>query len=119
MAVGQHALPIRRERVKDRLDDRLDSPLPDNLGDSLREGCQPGGGAGDEDAGLAGHVHATRLENRHSEQAALIAIIVELPNDFPRRELMHRVVGVSGEFVLDGAENVLDAELGAEALDEF
>jgi hypothetical protein len=29
--------------------------LPENLGDSLSEGCQPGGGPGDEDAGLAGH----------------------------------------------------------------
>jgi hypothetical protein len=30
--------------------------LPENLGDSLREACQPGGGAGDEHSGLAGHV---------------------------------------------------------------
>jgi hypothetical protein len=30
---------------------------------------------------------------------------------------MHGVVSVAGEFVLDGAENVLDAELGTEALE--
>jgi len=53
--LGQHALHPMRGRVEAGLDDRLDVALPENLGDSLRDGCQPGGGAGDEDAGWAGH----------------------------------------------------------------
>jgi hypothetical protein len=44
---------VMRGRVEAGLDDRLDAPLAENPGDSLREGCQPGGGAGDEDAGLS------------------------------------------------------------------
>ena len=54
----QHALHIMRGRVEARLDDRLDAPQSENLGDSFRETFEPGGGAGDEDAGLAGHEKA-------------------------------------------------------------
>ena len=53
--LGQHALHIMRGRVEAGLDDRLDAPLAENLGDSFREGFEPGGGAGDEDAGSAVH----------------------------------------------------------------
>jgi len=73
-----------------------------------RFGCVSGG----EDAGFLGRIHAERLKNGHSEQAALISVVVEVSHDFARGELMHGVVGVAGEFVLDGAEDVLDAELG-------
>ena len=55
--LGQHAFDVMRGRVEAGLDDRLDAPLPENLCDSFREGCQPGGGAGDEDAGWAGSGH--------------------------------------------------------------
>ncbi len=52
--LGHHAFDVMRGRVEARLDDRLDAPLSENLGASFRESCQPGGGAGDEDAGLTG-----------------------------------------------------------------
>ncbi|MBX7209944.1 MAG: hypothetical protein K1X78_16625 [Verrucomicrobiaceae bacterium] len=55
-----------RGRVEAGLDDRLNTALPDNLGDSFREGCQSGGGAGDEDAGWAGH---TQIVGRNEWQA--------------------------------------------------
>ena len=56
--LGQHAFDVMRGRVEARLDDRLDAPQSENLGDSFRETFEPGGGAGDEDAGLAGHEKA-------------------------------------------------------------
>ena len=62
--------------------------------------------------GFARQIHVAWLKNGHSEQAALISVVVEVSHDFARGELMQGVVGVAGEFVLDGAEDVLDAERG-------
>jgi len=59
--LGQHTLHIMRGRVEACLDDRLNAPQAKNLGDSLRETFESGGGAGDEDAGLAGHAESGKV----------------------------------------------------------
>jgi len=94
LVLGQHALHIMQGRVESGLDDRLDAPLAENLGDLLREGCQPGGGAGDEDAGLS-------CVCAHAGRRWL------LPR--PQRHMVH---GIDGEFAL-GGEYTLADEFGA------
>lgn len=59
------------------------------------------------------------LKNRHFEQATFVSVVVKLSHDFAWSELMQSVISIAGEFVLDGAEDVLNSEVGAEALDEL
>ena len=58
--LGQHAFDVMRGWVEAGLDDRLDAPLAENPGDSFRETFESGGGAGNEDAGLAGHAESVQ-----------------------------------------------------------
>jgi hypothetical protein len=52
-AIGQHGLQIMRGRVEAGLNDPLNTPLAEDPGDLFCEGCETGGGAGDEDSGLS------------------------------------------------------------------